>query len=243
MMKNNRLAILFALCLGVFISATAFGQDNSKDILKKIQELDKKAQESLDVNEIENLMGIHAMQNKGAVKAGDKDYVETVAQKVKDVCYGRDDKYVYGDAARKALHGLDDPTFGKAGTLKMHMVTTGYIQIAEDGKTAKAIWYSPGILTEIGTDGKPKSAWDFKKYGVDYVKEDGKWRIWHLIAYTDFTTPPNALWTEKVTVTNTAAIKYQEWTADKTEDRTKAPVAYKTFSETFSYCPAEGSNK
>lgn len=232
-----------AICLGTFLSTSAFGQEASQqDLLKKLQELDKKAQTTLDKQEIENLMGIRALQIKGSAKPGDEGYRETAAQ-AKDVCYGVDDNYVYGDAARKALRGMDDPAFGKAGTLKMHMVTTSHIQIAEDGKTAKGIFYSPGYLTEIGTDGKAKAAWDFKRYGVDFIKEDGKWKIWHFVAYTEFVTPPNVPWTEKTDITNTN-IKYQTWSPETgAEKKLKGPVAYKTFSGTFSYCPAEGSEK
>ena len=242
-MTNKGLTVLLTLCIGTFIGSTAFGQDAStKDLMKELQELKKTNQVVLDKQEIENLMGIRALQIKGSAKPGDAGYRETAAQ-AKDVCYGEDDNYVYGDAARKALRGQDDPAFGKAGTLKMHMVTTSNIQIADDGKTAKGIFYSPGYLTEIGTDGKAKAAWDYKRLGVDFIKEDGKWKIWHFIAYTEFVTPPNVSWTDKSSVTNTN-IKYQTWSPETgAEKKLKGPVAYKTFSETFSYCPAEGSKK
>lgn len=242
-MKNKRLTILLALCLGAFISVAAFGQDNSKEVLKKLQELDKMAQQTIDMQDIENLMNIRALQIKGAVKPGDADYRETVSRTAKDVCYGLDDKYLYGDAARKALRGMDDPAFGKAGALKVPLVSTGHIQIAEDGQTAKGIYYSPGLQTEMGTDGKPKSAWDYKALGVDFILEDGKWRIWHLVAYTDFVTPPNESWTEKTSTSNTN-IKYKTLNPSTgTNSRLKTPSPYKTFSKTFSYCPAEGAGK
>lgn len=239
-MKNQSLKILMMVFIAVFINSGAFGQDKAQQqILQKLEELGKTAQNTLDRQEIENLMGIHALQHKGNLKPGDPDYRETVAQKAQGVCYGQDDNYLYGDAARKALHGLDDPTFGKAGTLKMHMVTTSHVQIAEDGQTAKGIYYSPGFLTEIGTDGKPKSAWDFKRYGVDFIKEDGKWKIWHLVEYTDFVTPPDVSWTEKVSIPNTT-IRYRTWSLETgAQSKLKVPVPYKTFSETFSYCPAK----
>lgn len=242
-MKNRYFVMFLGLSLGAFFSLQGFGQDNSSELLKKLEEMDKAAQRNLDMLEIENLMGLHALQNKGNLKASDPAFRETVAQKAQGVCYGVDDKYLYENAARKAMHGWDDPTFGKAGTLKMHMTTTGYIQIAEDGKTAKGVWYSPGYQTEMGTDGKPKAAWDFKRYGVDFVKEEGKWKIWHFVAFTDFVTPPNVSWTEKVTIPNTT-IQYQTWSPETgAQNKLRAPSAYKTFSETTSYCPAEGSKK
>jgi len=42
------------------------------------------------------------------------------------------------------------------------------------------------------------AAWDYASYGVDLIKEEGKWRIWHRVVYTDFATPTAVSWTEKV---------------------------------------------
>jgi hypothetical protein len=240
MSRNTHGTAIVAICLGAILSASAFGQEASTaDIQKKLQALAKTAQSVADVRAIENLMSIHAFQNKACMKPGDVDYQETVAEKAEGVCYGQDGKYLYDDTARKAMHGLDDPSFGKAGTLKMHMLTTALIQVAGDGQTAKGIWYSPGFLTEIGADGKPKSAWDFQRYGVDFIKEDGKWKIWHMVAYTDFVTHPSVSWTDKVSIAN-ATILDQAWNSSVAGGaKLKAPVAYQHFADTFSYSPAK----
>jgi hypothetical protein len=242
-MKNKLLKVFLILCLGAFMSATVFGQESSEDTLKKLDELEKQAQKPLDMWQIENLMTLMAQQNKLGLKPGDVDYQETTAQKTKGVCFGVDNKYLYGDAARKALAGQGDPGMLRTGPSNMHMVTTGHIQVSGDGKTAKGIWYSPGFLNETGSDGKNKAAFDYKRYGVDFVKEDGEWKIWHFIAFTDWITLPNVSWTEKSSVSNTT-IKYQTLTDTKgAESKVKAPRPFKTFSETFSYCPEEGSTK
>lgn len=172
-MENKCLMTLLVFFLGILLTVPALGQDNSQEVLKKLQELDRMAQETIDRQDIENLMNIRILQIKGGLKPGDTDYRETAAQ-AKDVCYGLDDRYLYGDAVRKALRGMDDPAFGKAGTLKVYLVSTGHVEIAEDGRTAKGIYYSPGLQTEMGSDGKPKSAWDYRHLGVDFIKEDGK---------------------------------------------------------------------
>jgi len=74
----------------------------------------------------------------------------------------------------------------------MHTQTTPIIEIAGDGKTAKGLWYSPGISVG-GTviDGKveTRGGWFWEKYGVDFVKENGKWKIWHIGMYYDNTPP------------------------------------------------------
>jgi len=75
----------------------------------------------------------------------------------------------------------------------MHFQTTPVIEIAGDGKTAKGIWYSPGIhiggsVLEGGKTTMSGGFW-MEKYGVDFVKEDDKWKIWHIGMYYDNTPP------------------------------------------------------
>jgi len=74
-------------------------------------------------------------------------------------------------------------TYGGVGQLLLHVTTTAVIEVAEDGQTAKAFWYSPGLVAETGQSGN--AIWE--AYGVDFVKENGEWKIWHLHMYTDFT--------------------------------------------------------
>jgi hypothetical protein len=76
---------------------------------------------------------------------------------------------------------------------EMNCLTTPIIEIAGDGETAKGIWYSPGIniTGSVLEDGKTKilGEWRMTKYGVDFAKEDGKWKIWHIGVYFDNTPP------------------------------------------------------
>jgi hypothetical protein len=59
-------------------------------------------------------------------------------------------------------------------TLHIHTLTTPVIEVAGDGETARAVWFCPGLegLTP---------AW--MKYGCDFKKQDGEWKIWHLHVY------------------------------------------------------------
>ncbi len=82
------------------------------------------------------------------------------------------------------------------GTNVFHPLTTPCIEIARDGKTAKGIWYTPGQATEIGEDGKPYAMWIWEKYGVDFVKEDGEWKIWHIHMFYDIVCPVGQVWTD-----------------------------------------------
>lgn len=72
--------------------------------------------------------------------------------------------------------------YGGVGQLLLHVTTTGIIEVAEDGQTAKAFWYSPGMIAETGQNAN--TIWE--AYGADFVKEDGEWKMWHLHMFTDF---------------------------------------------------------
>ena len=79
--------------------------------------------------------------------------------------------------------------FGVGSEWVMHTSTTPVIEIAGDGKTAKGVWYSPGVGlmghtvdNKIGVTG----SFFYEKYGGDFVKENGVWKIWHLQMAYDF---------------------------------------------------------
>ncbi len=66
----------------------------------------------------------------------------------------------------------------------MHTQSCPVIEIAGDGKTAKGIWYSIGqsVRGTVDSTGKAtiSTSWMWEKYAVDFAKEDGKWKIWHI---------------------------------------------------------------
>ena len=72
--------------------------------------------------------------------------------------------------------------YGGVGQLLLHVTTTAIIEVAKDGKTAKAFWYSPGMIAESGSSGN--TIWE--AYGADFVKEGDTWKLWHLHMFTDF---------------------------------------------------------
>lgn len=71
------------------------------------------------------------------------------------------------------------------GCLVNHPISTGLVEIAEDGKTAKALFYSIGQETTALADGTAEAMWQPGKVAYDMVKEDGEWRIWHLVEAND----------------------------------------------------------
>ena len=72
--------------------------------------------------------------------------------------------------------------YGGVGQLLLHVTTTAIIEVAADGQTAKCFWYSPGMIAESGQNAN--TIWE--AYGVDFIKENGVWKMWHLHMFTDF---------------------------------------------------------
>lgn len=81
------------------------------------------------------------------------------------------------------------PEYLGAGDYEMHWLTTPYIRVANDLKTAKGAWWSPGIISEADIDGSLKSYVRTINYGCDFILEDGAWKIWHLREFAEFSYP------------------------------------------------------
>lgn len=77
------------------------------------------------------------------------------------------------------------------GRLHIHTLTTPIVEVAGDCQTVKGAWYSPGVESDA-----KKGQWAWMKYGADFIKENGEWKIWHLHAYSIFMTPYDKCWTE-----------------------------------------------
>lgn len=70
------------------------------------------------------------------------------------------------------LYETFEATRNLPGFFIMHMSTNPYIEIADDGMSARSHWLSPGASHNDG-----RSSWIWGPYYVNYVKENGEWRI------------------------------------------------------------------
>lgn len=75
------------------------------------------------------------------------------------------------------------------GRLYLHDIVSPLIEVSGDGQTAKAIFGTMGCETGIDEDFHPMSLWSFDRYRIDFHKEDGKWKIWHMDFHPTFLTP------------------------------------------------------
>jgi hypothetical protein len=85
---------------------------------------------------------------------------------------------------------LDRPENRFVGNTILHTLTTPIIEVADDGQSAKGVWYTPGVILTTQADAvTPEAVWMWERYGVDFLKEDGHWTILHAQVNTDFGNP------------------------------------------------------
>jgi len=200
-----------------------------------------------DIQEIQNLMGRYEYYHTADMQE------ETVSLWAKKAPGIRADVPSFGlyrgyEGIKRLYIGAHQALGEEAriGGMHMHTLTTPVIEVAGDGKTAKAVWISPGHET-AKIDGKLQAFWAWLKYGVDFVKEDGEWKFWHLRVYGIFFTPYEKSWVEQSYPPGELPLpdelkpdkSTRYWTSysptGKTELIPVPPEPYDTWEETIAY--------
>jgi len=200
------LACVVALVMSMGLGAYAYEAEDYD--LDAVYEMARKA---LDQQEIQNIMSWHVMyhcyglhkeemetiwvnepENRATASFGQNQGFYVGYDSIWDAyVIGHDTAWLqtaksYCEAMDIDIEGWTDEeildVYGGVGQLLLHVTTTAIIEVAEDGQTAKAFWYSPGIVQETGMN--TSAIWE--AYGADFVKEDGVWKMWHLHMFTDF---------------------------------------------------------
>ncbi len=70
------------------------------------------------------------------------------------------------------------------GEFKVRPLYAPVIEVADDLQTAQGLWYSMGTEARVGTAG-PVAYWLWGYYAVDFILEDGTWKLWHMQYLTD----------------------------------------------------------
>ncbi len=224
-----------------------------------------------DRREIQNLMGklsAHYVLRK------EEDAIRYWSRR-DDICLGVNDGWYAGrDAicayyaafhARTALQSrliaaaFPEQAAGKTeeelygvGMMSYKPLDTAVIVVADDGMTAKGLWYCRGSYSEL-TPGGPVAFWEWAWFAVDFIWEEGAWRIWHMLNVQEVNAPCGRHWGEpyelpspvpefaavaefKLPEPNIKAVNRVLYSAARPFTRTpRLPEPYATFSETFSY--------
>jgi hypothetical protein len=131
------------------------------------------------VQRLEDQLEIQKVQSKYAhylfTQQFDRIVDECFAKRVPDLSVEFSDSGVYrGIDSIRALYQAFMATKSIPGFFILHMTVNPYIEIAADGLSARSHWLSPGVAGSATS-----STWIWGPYYVDYVKEDGLWRIAH----------------------------------------------------------------
>ena len=158
---------------------------------------DKREIERLQaVNEIQNLMSKYEYLH---MTGRQKEKMELYAKNAPDVRISiKEMGYWEGPDAPQRAWGIGERQSaeqGNVGTMGIHPTTTPIIEVAGDGKTAKGVWIGTGFVASKDREtGKPRCMWEWDRYGVDFVKEDGKWKFWHFNGMVQFASPYEKSW-------------------------------------------------
>jgi len=152
----------------------------------KNSEAEKAALRAADIADCNRLMSLHAWYH--AAMQNDVE-LEKIWSKRPDVIWAQQSGYWKGMDHIKQYYGQKATADTTTGGYVWHTITSGVVEIAADRQTAKGVWYTPGLGGKIPNDGKPNAGWMWEKYGVDFVREDGQWKVWHMKVYTDWAAP------------------------------------------------------
>ena len=225
------------------------------------------------IRAIENLMGTRSYY--GLYRWSDKVWDEMWCRKAPNPSLGFNNGYYQGYEAiegyYKACHDLAElktrlvkeanpdrfanktveDIFG-VGSLDVNNLTTPIITLADDMQTAQGLWYYMRGNTDYDQTGiGTVHQWGW--VGVDFVYEDGAWKIWHMVFAEDLNFRAGESWVEdsapRPTLPEYAAIAdfkmpepnvpmdvYELWHDRRRQaDFPGVPKPYATFADTFSY--------
>lgn len=231
-MHRASMGVLCAACLSVVISSLAdeavAGQPAGADVAHQALQLARRANDVIEVQNVMSRYAHYSMANQW------KEIADLFTNKSGDAKLTLPTMTKDGSAAiREFLANRGDVS--PPGSMGEHTLSTAVIEIAGDGQTAKGVWDSPGHETPSG-DGPAYWAW--VKYGVDFLREDGQWRIWHLRVYPTFRTPYERSWVETAKGASAAGGGLALWHysgKDTPPLVPKPPVPYQTFDPRDAY--------
>jgi hypothetical protein len=177
-----------------------------------------------DMLEVQNLMGRYEYLHTAGMH---EKVLELYAMKSPDV--GMEiahwGKWEGPEAVRRGMVGVHkEAEKVRYGVMAVHALTTQVVEVAEDGKTARAVWTSPGFESMPDASGEIGATWCWLKYGCDFIKEDGEWKIWHSHVYRIFDTPYERSWVETSKPDAEKAIADTDWVPE--ELRGNKPTTY-----------------
>jgi len=139
------------------------------------------------------------------------------------------------------------------GCMTFHPVSTALVVLSDDGYTARGNWYVIGQDSTWKPGGPASCRWSNDKLAVDFVKENGKWKIWHLVIANDIQVEAGESLNDKPTIappgSDPAEVEFNasnptvkmlthNTVLNWSDDYPPEPEAYFHFDDKNSYGPA-----
>jgi hypothetical protein len=276
-MSNKYLAVIAGTVIALAFSSLRVTATSSGPTLESLQH---EVQRARDIQEIQNVMARRAFYHS----IGHNEQELDLWAKKHPIRWAQNQgcwigmpslKRYYDDTNRKmqaaelerlskgnpAIKNIPENRF--IGNTILHLLTTPIIEVADDGETAKGLWYTPGIILSPGDGKTPEGNWIWERYGVDFIREGSQWTILHVQVNTDFMSPIGSpLQTKRgesaatmgkegaapapmpgpaaaginIPGPDIAKPTYEEYSVTRVPTITpRLPVPYRTLSETFEY--------
>lgn len=144
----------------------------------------------------------------------------------------------------------EDKLYG-IGQMTISPLTTPLVELAGDGETAKGIWHNLGLENGVTPQGA-LSRWNIGCIAGDFIKENGAWKLWHVLSVTDVDVPMGEDWVNPAKhevqpeFAALARVKAPKFTVERENHALYSPARpftpppalpepYETFADTFSY--------
>ena len=195
----TRMALLGIVTLAVAsLPRSAIAKESVEQRLDRLEAQNRYLTDYIAIWKLQSLYTHH--MNRGAAKAivalfADSPDVE-IELSNKGVLRGRDapSRYFLRSDTKQPI--TTDIAPRPPGSLVLHTAVNPAIEINAAGTRAKALWLSPGI-TNLRADNQPVAAWNYGKYEMEYLKQNGEWKIlafrWHQI----FLSPYDQGWVKQ----------------------------------------------
>ena len=168
-------------------------KERRDDLFRKIRKLTA-------YREIQNLMGrLTASLN---FQRAD-ELLSYFALDRNDVCLEYADEGVF--EGREAVEAVVRDIIVKPlapGYMLDMQLTTPMIEVADDGLTAKGLWWCPGISAEPSEGSDPQAIWNWGMTGADFILEGTEWKVWHLHYFRFIRCDYHKGWTEDTSMAN-----------------------------------------
>jgi type II secretory pathway pseudopilin PulG len=276
MLAKTSLTIAAVMALAAAPAMAGKADSRVAALEAQVAELARSAQWSRDRAQVENLFGRY-MTLHNAFR--DPEIIPLWAKKgTPDLRAQYSNNGIYTDWDTIMAYHAQRPN--PPGKLIYHFLASPIIEVAEDGQTAKGMWLMSGLESGLTTPeaaaGAPyfmyarnvtvdgKKVWMhevYAKYGVDFIKQDGVWKIWHFHCFEVARSPFGVGWIPFAAAAQDhpfaddlmyfgengrpvmmprpnapAAIRHNPYRTDKGQTLDLLPpVPYRTFAETFAY--------